>query len=397
MASAALFMASHGFALLSLWLQRFVLAWYLWRSTESPLVLGLAVACELLPGLMLVGRIGSDLDRGNQRAIVGRAQLTATCAAMLLVLALWLGGWIALAVLPLLLFAAGTGGAYLLSGRFSLLASLRSPPVPLARLSTAMALTGQLATLLAPLAGGLALQWLAEWQVMLLVAAGYLLSTGILTRVAFEARALRGGAAGGDVGWLRVWQLARKSSVLFLVLALFLFVQTGGRAVTDFLSGFVGQILGGDASLLSVMTALTAVGGLGATLFVMYLANVTPLTFMVLSLAGSAVALSMMAASRSVLVHGASMIIIGAALSLASVASQVYLQERAPLQIRGRLMTTYTLIWRGSPVLAAATVGPALSWFGFQWLPLLAGVFIALGAAAAAVSAVRRQPATRQS
>jgi MFS family permease len=80
------------------------------------------------------------------------------------------------------------------------------------------------------------------------------------------------------------------------------------------------------------------------------------------------------------------MAVLGAGLSLNSTATQIYLQAETPDHSRGRLMTLYTMIWRGAPLLGIAFLGFVTARLGYDVLPVGAMVLTVVGSALIALA-----------
>lgn len=374
----ATFLFGHGLALMALWSQRFLVGWYLWRTTQSPLVLSAALICELVPGLLCTGAVGIILDRSDQRRVVVIAQISAALAALLISAVFWIEVHVTLLTMAVLV-VSGIAGSFILAGRFSLVADYSANVAGTATAATGVALIGQLATLAAPLAAGLGLKVASEWQGLLAVGTCACAAAIALPAAPATVARTKLSPMPASSNWRPVFWLLRNSRGLAAVLALFFITQVAGRSITDLLPGFVASVLAGDSDLVAYLTAMTGAGALAATGAALLFPKFRSLPFMFAVAIAMLFSIALMASARDTSVQFAAMFIAGAALALAGAYAQVFLQKKSPNSMRGRLMSLYTLLWRGAPLAGAAIVGPLTAWLGMDWLPWGAGAVLVIG------------------
>ncbi len=157
------------------------------------------------------------------------------------------------------------------------------------------------------------------------------------------------------------------------------------RPLQDMLPGFAGEVYGAGASGLAWLTSAMGVGAMLSAFWVAIHGRTSGLTNMCF-LGGALSGLSLigLVSTGSLWIGLGFAALSGYALNTLSTSVQALIQSAVDDRLRGRVMSLYTLIFRGLPALGALVFGVMAEFVGLRWtfalagaLCLVAGLFIA--------------------
>jgi len=370
----ALFNGGEGVYCVTLWMQRVGVGWLAWELTQSTAWLGILAAADLGPMLVLAPLAGATADRVNPLNQVKIVHALSLLQAVLLSVVMF-AGWMSIEVLVALTMALGCLHPFMSAARHSVLPGT----VPRTDFAAAIGINSALfhasrsvgpafAALIIPLAG------VGGAFVANIIGATLFLIAVLRMDLAPPPRTPgRIRTIFRDIGDGLAY-VGRHPGIgpLFLVVAL---VSFSVRPVEDMLPGFAGDVFqAGPAGL----AWLTSGMGIGATASAIWIALRGPrrgLTRVVLlSSLGVALALLAFTLSGPLWLAAGCALLVGFALTAMSTAVQAMTQLAVANEMRGRVMSLYTMIFRGMPAFGAVAAGLLAEVLGLR-------VTFALGAA----------------
>lgn len=337
------------------WMQQVAMGWLAYKLSNSALVLGLLGFASQAP-ILLFGLLGGVWsDRMDRRRLMLWTQALSLLQALVLAVLTW-QGWVTPALLLSLAFLLGCINAVDLPARQSLLVHLVEDR---AQLANAVALNSMLVNVsrfLGPALAGFVIAWAGEAVCFLLNAVSYmamLLALGVLRP-----------RPGGDASKHPLLALREGLRYTFghADIRLFLMLVAG---VSFLLTPYVVMMplyarteFGGDARTLGLLVSSAGAGSLLAALFLATRASVEGLAQRV-SLAApvGGVALALFALNT---VHGLAypiLMVLGFCVVLVAAGSNTLLQGWVRDDMRGRVMSAFTLSFLGIAPLGSLAVG----------------------------------------
>ena len=353
----ACFMGGMTPALLTLWMQRIGVLWLAWELTHSNTWVGLVVAVDYAPMIVLAPFVGAFVERSNPVHIQIRAQLVVLAIAMTLA-ALAFSDRMSIWLLLGLSMLHGCVHPFSAISRHTIVPST----VPRTELPTALATDSALynaARFVGPAIAGYTIALAGVGFTFVANAAGvvcYILGL-CLMRIAYPDRtgAPRAGMLADIAEGVRY--VARHPGIGPLF-ALMIVGSVCTRPLGDLLPGFADQVFQAGPQGLGWLTAGMGIGAaVGAVLIAMY-ARVDGLTrVVILAFLANTAATVMFAAAGWLwlaIVLGA---LWGTTLTLLSTGTQALVQSAVENRIRARVMSLYTMTYRGAPFLGAMLIG----------------------------------------
>jgi MFS family permease len=356
------------------WMQSLAQAWLIYRLTHSGFLLGLASAATLLPSLVL-GLYGGVLaDRfSRQRLLIG-AQWLAMLQAFALA-ALTLSGLIEAWHILALALLLGVVQALELPVRHSFVASL----VPRADLANAIALNASLfhaSRLVGPaIAGGLVAA-VGEGWVFLLNGLTFVAVLGVLHAMRFPpaAQAQASGAQRLSAGL----HYARRHAPIRAALGVVAAVSFLGSAAAVLLPVFAVQVFEVGAQRLGLL--MGAIGA-GALLGAFLLAGRRDLIGLerVIAISGVGVGLALLLFALTPVFLAALplLALIGFLITSVNASSNTFIQHTVPDDLRGRVVSLYSIALHGMVPLGSLAVGAAADAIGASITVGVCGVLLA--------------------
>lgn len=362
----AYFMGGMTPSLITLWMQRIGTLWLAWELTKSNAWVGLIVAADYAPMMVLAPFVGAFTDRSDPIVLQKITQwlnllLSAVMAAMTFVglMNIWL-----LLVLSLMLGCLHPFNAI---SRHAIVPNT----VPKAEIPTALATDSALynaARFIGPALAGIVIELWGVGYTMAANSIGCAFYLAGLQAMRLELPERKGHGHAG--------MLADIAEGLAYVRGhagigpLFLLMTVGAiwvRPLQDLLPGFAAQVFQSGPSGLGWLTAGMGVGATIAAALVAMYGRTTGLTVMVLLafLVNLAATLCFVASGYlwvAVLVGA----VWGGSLTMMSTGTQALVQSSVDNSIRARVMSLYTMIYRGAPFIGAIVIGWAADRIGLQ-------------------------------
>ncbi|MBI4539478.1 MAG: MFS transporter [Gemmatimonadetes bacterium] len=355
-----LFFSGQGISLVGTWMQQVAMSWLVYRLTGSSLLLGVIAFWSQFPALLLAPVAGALADRWSRYRMVVMAQSLAMLQAVILatlVLTRVVEVW---HLVTLALFLGVVSGLDV-PARQSLLVRLVAGPEDL---PNAIALNSSMfnaARLVGPAIAGILIGLVGEGPVFLLNALSY---AAVLTALAaVDVTEERGAPSGGSVlrtvreGFRYAFGFPPIRSIL-LLLAL---VSLLGIPYVVLLPVFARDVLAGDARTLGFLTSAAGLGALVGALALASRSSVRGLGRVIaLSTGIFGAGLAAFSLSRNLWLSGALLVVVGFGVMTATASMNTVLQTLVDEEMRGRVMSLYTMAFIGmSPI--GSLLGGALA------------------------------------
>ena len=363
------FVAGNAVSLIGTWLQRVAVGWLAWELTKSGTWLGLVAFADLFPTVVLSPLAGALADRFERLRIVVLTQIIAMIQAVALAVLVYADA-ITIERLFALTVALGIANAINQPARLALIPSL----VEREHLSSAVAINSIVfnsARFLGPAAagfaiahGGIAFAFFANAASFVV----FLVALGFVRLGPAELNATRRTILGDTVdGYAYAARHAGIGPMLLLLAA----TSLSSRAFVELLPGFADAVFARGAQGLAWLTAATGLGAMAGGLWMAQRASIKGLTgLIVANVLVMAAALLGFVATRNFGIALACLFVAGFSLVVNGIGAQTLVQHAAAPNMRGRVMATFGMIFRGGPAVGALIMGVLSSQVG---LPLAVG------------------------
>ncbi len=356
------------------WMQRVGMGWMTWELTHSPAWLGIIAAADLAPMLVLAPFAGAITDRSDA------ARLLRITQAMLVTQAIGLAvmteiGWMNIWILLFMSLITGFIAPFFSAARQSVLPNT----VPRSDLSTAIALDSALFQLTRFIGPALAAIMIPVYGVggtfasyavgsFTFLAAVYVIDVELPKRPVNATRNIWQ-EIGESFTYVRTHQGIWPAFLLLTVASVFI------RPVQDMMPGFAGDIFNSDAVGLAYLTSSMGVGAMASAGLVAFRGRITGLTrHAILGTIGLAISTLGFVASDMLWAGVLFSAFIGFTLNTMSTSISALVQCAVSDDMRGRVVSLYVLIFRGTPALGSLIVGIVSGSIGLRWSFVLSAV-----------------------
>lgn len=358
-----LFFAGQGLSLVGTFMQQVAMSWLVYRLTGSALALGVVGFASQFPAFFMAPFAGALADRWSRYRMVVGAQILSALQAVVLA-ALVLTGVVEVWHLVALAGMLGLVSGVDIPARQAFLVRLVGSPADLAN---AIALNSSMfnaARLVGPALGGVLIGLRGEGLVFLLNAVSYVFVLAALAALRVPAgEGVRAGNVLRNVreGFRYAWDFPPIRAIILLLAG----ISLVGIPYLVLLPVFARDVLGGDAGTLGLLTS--AAGG-GALVGALYLASRSTvrglgrLTAVYTAVFG--VGIVGFAFSRDVWLSVLLLVVTGFAIMVVSAAINTVLQTLVSEEMRGRVMSLYTMAFVGMTPLGSLAGGAIASRVG---------------------------------
>ena len=375
------------FAVVAVWTHGIVAAIVMYDATRSALMVGLVGVAQFAPQLILSPTSGKWADTGNpaRQILLGRVLCVAGSALA--------AGWLFVqpglagtsAAVPVLLGTLLVGFGFVVGG--PAMQSIVPNLIRDGELSTAMALNSipmTIGRIVGPAAGAYLAAHLGPAAAFAVSAALHLVFAILLIVVHFPAPPVRRTDADYRVRVAVRYVFADRPLLLALVAVATVGVASDSSIT---LTPSIAHQLGGDAPLVGTLSALFGVGAaVGMAVLALMRGRTASARVSVIGLVmlGAGCAVLVVAAVPAVAMAGFTLAGLGFGWAMTGLTTVV--QERAPEELRGRIMALWLVAFLGSRPIAAAVLGGTADVFSVS-------VAFAIAAGLCAVAAVACRPA----
>ena len=343
----------------------------------SATTIGLVLAAQTAPAVVLMLLGGVAGDRWPRRLVMIAADILRCAAQALLALILTLGHP---ALYSLLILAAcvGVGNAFFGPAEIGLIPQI-APPDRLKEANSLLSISGSLSAVAGPSLGGLLVSLGSAPLAIGLNAAGYAAS-GLclaLMRVAAHERKPSASVIGDlKLGWVEF----RRHRWLQLITAQYGLLNLVAFAPFFVLGPVLFASIPNGARLWGLVASATGVGGVVGGLLILRYRPLRPLIAFELSAALLTTPLVLLAFHIPVLPLAVGSAVFGASLAVLNVTAQTTIQERIPEDVLSRVNALFSLVATGLGPIGYALCGPIAHIVGPRSLLAVGSVVILLSA-----------------
>ena len=362
----ACFMGGMAPALITLWMQRIGTLWLAWELTESNTWVGLIVAVDYAPMIVLAPFVGAFTEKSNPIQVQKVAQLASLLIAALMA-ALTFAGMMNIWLLLALSLVLGCVHPFNAISRHTIVPST----VPKEEIPTALATDSALynaARFIGPALAGFLISKAGVGYAFAVNVVGILCyMIGLFAmRLEFPDRTGHSHANMlGDIaeGLAYVRHHAGIGPVFLLMTIGAIWI----RPLQDLLPGFADKVFAAGPEGLGWLTAGMGVGATIAAALVAIYARTSGLTLAILLAFGVNMIATVLFCATDwlwfAILAGA---LWGGTLTMMSTGTQALVQSSVDNAIRARVMSLYTMIYRGAPFIGAIVIGWAADRIGLQ-------------------------------
>ncbi|MEE8332296.1 MAG: MFS transporter [Alphaproteobacteria bacterium] len=362
-----------------MWVQRIAVQWLTWELTHSPTWLGIIAFADFFPNIILAPLAGALADRLERLPAIRLYMWISGCVSTMLAV-LVITDSIDINLLLVMVLLNGTAMAFNYPVRLSLIHSL----VGRAALTSAIginALAFNIARIGGPALAGLIIFTWGVGPAFAFTAVADVLFILALYRIQLAARETtpeRKPASQIPAEIMEGFRYARSHPGIGPLLVILVVTTLCARPVNDLYAGFADDVFGRGADGLAWLTSML---GFGALIGSVYLANresVHGLTnLLVKSVLIFVISLIAFTATDIFWFALVSTAFVGVSVVIVGVAEQTLVQTAVSSDMRGRMLSMYTLIARGFPSIGALIMGYLASFVGLRW-PVFGGAMICL-------------------
>ncbi|MBF0490678.1 MAG: MFS transporter [Candidatus Omnitrophica bacterium] len=387
-----LYFLGQSVSLIGTWLQMTALAWLVYRLTSSAYLLGLVGFLSQIPTFLLTPMAGVLIDRMDCRRLLIMTQSASLVQASILGLLL-ITNHISVPAILILSFVLGLINAIDIPARQSFVVDIIEKKEDL---GNAIALNSSMvhgARLIGPTIAGLLISVAGEASCFLLNALSFLAVIFSLLNMKISLRPK-------DISQLTLWQGIGEGFVyvaghipMRAILILVATLSLTGMPYMVFMPVFAKDIFHGNASTLGF---LIGASGLGALSGAIYLASRQGIKGYGRLLAGSSalfgIGLMVFALSHLLWLSWMAMVVVGFGMMMLFAVSNTLLQTVVEDNMRGRVMSIYTVAFMGMTPLGSLIEGWCSHRIGVPMTMLIGGGICLL----AALNFARNLPMLRQ-
>ncbi len=372
-----LFFAGQFVSLTGTWMQSVAQSWLVYRLTGSVVLLGLIGFSSQIPVFLLAAFGGVAADRYDRRKILVFTQTAAMITAFVLAI-LTLTGNIEVWHLFVIAVCFGIANAFDIPTRQAFVPDM----VPREDLLNAIALNSSMfngARIIGPAIAGLLIALVGEGWCFFGNAVSYVaVITGILLMKITPVIRERKGSTFANIA--EGFSFVAKSAPIRGLLLLLGLVSLMGMPYAVLMPIFADKILGGSSDTLGYLMGASGLGALVAALILASRKEVFGLGRWVAIASGSlGVSLILFSFSNVMWLSLLLLIPVGFSMMTQMSSSNTLIQAMAPDEIRGRVMSVYSMMFMGMAPLGALLAGFLAGIFGAQYTVAIGGAVCILG------------------
>lgn len=355
------------------WAQRLAVGWLAWEFTGSPLWLGIILFADQAPAILISPIGGAVVDRVERLRLV-RLTLVLAMLQPIVIALLFFTGYLNIWILLASALYLGSINAFNQTARMAM-APLLVPARDIARAMPINSISFNLARFAGPAMFGLITLVASVGWAIVLNAISYLLFLYLLRKTQLREENKDGEHRSGHIlqetfDGLRYALTFPAIGPLLIVL---LVSSLGTRGFMDLLPGFVDTVFGRGPEFLAFITSTLSLGALLGAIYLMLRRSIIGLSW--ISMTWSMViglALALFAFSTHAVLATALLFIIGIGFSVSAIGVMTIIQATVSGAMRGRVLATYGIIFRGGPAVGGLLMGWVAETTGLSW-PVAAG------------------------
>ncbi|HEX9808969.1 MAG TPA: MFS transporter [Alphaproteobacteria bacterium] len=358
------------------WVQRVAMGWLTWDLTQSGAWLGVIAFADLFPTFLIGLFAGALVDRSDAFKVLKRTQLLQLAQASALT-ALVFSGHVTVEWLVVFALIRGIIVAFNRPARMTTIYNIAGRE----HLTSAIAVNSMVfnsSRFIGPALGGAVTASLGVGWAFGFNALTYLAFYGCLMAIRIAPaiiqttkRSLLADAVAGV-------RYTAGTEAIAVLLGTMLLVSLFVRPFTDLLPGFAGEVFGRGAGAYSTLLTLHGVGAMAAGAWLAQRGGLRGYTGVtVASLLVVSLALIVFSLAHNYWVAMPVMVVTGWAFVVQGVTIQTLIQTSIVAEMRGRVMSLYGMVARGTPAIGALMMGGLSEYFGLP-APVLGGAVLCL-------------------
>src|SRR5215469_9407575 len=340
-----LFFGGQLISLIGTWMDTVAEAWLVYRLTGSSLLLGTVAFAGQIPVFLLAPIGGMVADRLNRRSIVVATQTASMILAGILA-ALTISGRVKVWEVVLLAALMGVVNAFDIPARQAFLVEM----VGREDLMNAIALNSSMfngARVIGPAIAGILVASIGEGWCFFANSVSYIAVIAGLALMRVQERR-RPASASHFEHIIEGFRFARGTGPIRAVLLLLGIVSLVGMPYSVLMPIFADTILHGGARGLGILMGSTGVGALLAALALAAKSGLRGLgRWIALAAGGFGVSITLFSLSRNFWLSAALLVPVGFCMMLETSSSNTLLQAMVPDELRGRVMSLYSMMFMG--------------------------------------------------
>jgi len=338
-------------------IQRVAVGWSVWEATHATTWLAAASLADLLPTLVFSVPAGALVDRYRPATIFWLSQVASCLQAFILCALAAFGDLTILRLLGCAIFL-GVCNAFTLPARLAYMTQLTVPEC-FPRAVVLYSLGGNAAFFAGPMIASVLISTSGTAAAYAANALAYLPMIAVAVTLPvrpsrpIEAVDLKGFAQQVREGLA----YAVRNRTIFTMLLSFAAIGCTARGIMELAPSIADTVLNGGIETLSLLMSSFAVGALAAGTLMAFWSGWAERTTIVVTLAGSAVAMIGYGASGHIVVALASAVLLGFTLAANNISVNSAIQLHSEPRYRGRVNSLYNMIFKGGPAVGAAVFG----------------------------------------
>ncbi|HSK74552.1 MAG TPA: MFS transporter [Pyrinomonadaceae bacterium] len=372
-----LFYAGQSISLIGTWMQTIAQSWLVYRLTGSVVLLGLIAFASQIPVFLLAPIGGAIADRYNRQRILLFTQTWAMIFAFILAF-LTLTETIQVWHLFVIAVCFGIANAFDIPTRQAFAVDM----VGKEDLINAIALNSTLfngARIVGPAIAGVLIGWVGEALCFFINATSYfaVLTSLLLMKIKIEIRPKTGSTFSNIV---EGFSFVVKNSPIRSLLLLLGLVSLMGMPYAVLMPIFAGKILGGGSSTLGYLMGASGFGAVSAALLLASRKEVFGLgRWVAFASSGLGFSLILFSFSENFWLSLLLLIPVGFSMMTQMSSSNTLIQSMVPDELRGRVMSVYSMMFMGMAPLGALMAGSLAGILGAPNTVALGGAVCILG------------------
>ena len=376
-----IYMYGNSISVIGLWIQRLAFGWQAWQLSESPLVVGLVAGVQFMPLLILTPFVGVIVDRVRSRDAAVVVQAVMMVLSIILA-ALTLSNSITIELLLVIALAHGIAFSSYSPIRLSLIPDL-VPPLQFPSAVAINSIVFNASRFIGPgIAGGI----VTLYGIGFAYVVNAITYLPIIVALLFIKPVTAAPGPPKQEGYidqmLEGLRYTRNHPSIRQVILIAGVSTFFGRGIIEIFPALVVLIFDGDSAVLAAFMAAAGAGAIGASVIFSLLRSHQHLPALVL-IGAFGVGISMLLfANVSQIRYGLAVTaLLGFFATMVSIGSQSEMQIKVDNELRGRVMSLWTLAIIGGPAIGSIVAGALASNLGSTYtLLLFSGISLLLTA-----------------
>ncbi|MGA2389488.1 MAG: MFS transporter [Candidatus Sulfotelmatobacter sp.] len=374
-----LFFTGQSISLIGTWMTRVATSWLVYRLTGSALLLGFVGFAGQIPTFLLAPFAGVLVDRLDRRKILVWTQVLAGLQSLALA-GLTISKVINIQEVLWLSVMQGLINAFDMPGRQAFLVQMVEDKQDLGNAIALNSSMVNMARLVGPALAGIVIGSLGEGYCFLIDGLSYLAVIASLLMMRVSIASARRSAAPMFEQLKEGWAYVRGFAPIRTILSLFALISLMGMPFMVLMPIFAAKVLHGGPHTLGFLLGASGVGALISAISLALRKTVRGLTTMIqISAAVFGAGLIGFGLSRIFLLSMFLMLIVGFGMMQGLAASNTVIQTLVPEDMRGRVMSYYTMAFVGMAPFGSLLAGTLAHHLGAPHAVMITGAFCLAG------------------